>query len=95
MVSKSGKEIIINDITYFHPFVNDKYDGFILGWSSNIGFGELTFSKAHINSAKEYYAIKYNDGDWNVQTEAMSDNNDKEFIQLVMNKFIEKLNVVE
>ena len=25
-----AKEIIINDISYFHPFVNEKYEGFIL-----------------------------------------------------------------
>lgn len=97
MKSKSGKEIIINDITYFHPFVNEKYDGFILGWSSNIGFGELTISKAHIDNERfeNIEEIKFKDGDWEAQTECMSDNDNKEFIKLVLNKFIEKLNVIE
>ena len=95
MKSKSGKEIIINDISYFHPFVNEKYEGFILGWDSNIGFGELTISKSHDNSGKDYHKIEFKDGDWEIQTECMSDNNDKEFIKLVLDKFIEKLNVIE
>lgn len=94
MKSKSGKEIIINDITYFHPFVNEKYDGFILGWNSNIGFGELTISKSHIDNER-YEEIEFKDGDWEVQTECMSNNDDKEFIKLVLDKFIEKLNVIE
>lgn len=94
MISRSGKEIIITDINYFHPFVNDKYEGFILGWESNIGFGELTISKRH-NENEKHYETKFKEGDWEVQTETMSDNNDKEFINLVLNKFIEKLNVIE
>lgn len=94
MISKSGKEIIITDISYFHPFVNDKYEGFILGWESNIGFGELTISKSH-NENEEYYETKFKEGDWEVQTEAMSSNENKEFINLVLSKFVEKLNVIE
>lgn len=94
MKSKSGKEIIINDINYFHPFVNEKYEGFILGWSSNIGFGELTISKSYVDNEK-YEEIEFKAGDWEVQTECMSNNNDKEFIRLVLNKFVEKLNVIE
>ena len=94
MTSKSGKEIIINDITYFHPFINEKYDGFILGWNSNIGFGELTISKSHTDNER-YEEIEFKDGDWEVQTECMSDNDNKEFIKLVLDKFIEKLNVIE
>lgn len=94
MKSRSGEEIIINDITQFIPFVNEKYEGFKLCWESNIGFGELTISKMH-NSNETKQEIEYKDGDWEVQTECMSDNSDKEFIHLVLNKFIEKLNVIE
>lgn len=56
-------------------------NGFILNWDSNIGFGQLTF----IND----------NGNLKVQTETMCDENDKEFIHLVLNKFIEKLEVIE
>lgn len=84
MISKStGKEIIIDDVTIDYTFDNqDKgYKGFCLNWDSNIGFGQMTFIKQG-NELK-------------VETECMSDNQDKEFIKLVLNKFIDKLNVVE
>ena len=45
MKSRSGKEIIVDDIFDFHCFNNEKYEGFKLNWDSNIGFGEMTFSK--------------------------------------------------
>ena len=54
---------------------------FVLQWDSNIGWGEMTF---------------YKDKDGiNVETESMSSNDDKRFIKLVLDKFIEKLEVVE
>lgn len=81
MKNRSGEEIIINDVQIGSCFKNEKYEGFMLQWDSNIGFGEMTFIKDENNI--------------NVETECMSDNNDKEFIKLVLNKFIEKLNVIE
>jgi len=84
MKSRSGKEIIIDDISDFYCFNNEKYEGFKLSWDSNIGFGEMTFSKN-----------KNEESGWDVQTECMSNNEDKEFIKLVLDKFIEKLNVIE
>lgn len=83
MQSRSGKEIEIYAITDFQGFYNEKYQGFKLRWDSNIGFGEMTFSRAQDSD------------EWEVQTECMSDNEDKEFIHLVLNKFIEQLNVIE
>ena len=56
-------------------------NGFILNWDSNIGFGQLTFID--------------DNGELKVQTETMCNNEDKEFIHLVLNKFIEKLKVIE
>lgn len=84
MKSRSGKEIEIYDVFDFYCFNNEKYEGFKLNWDSNIGFGEMTFSKN-----------KNDESNWEVQTECMSDNKDKEFIKLVLDKFIEKLNVIE
>lgn len=85
MKSNNGKEIVIHSIDEFSGFKNEKYEGFRLAWDSNIGFGEMLFSK------------KVNDKDatWEVQTECMSDNNDKEFIRLVLDRFIEELDVIE
>lgn len=93
MISRSGKEIVINKITYFHPFVNNKYSGFKIGWDSNIGFGEITISKKYTN--KEYYLEDFHFGDWKCETETMSNNEHKEFVNLVMNKFIEQLDIIE
>ena len=53
---------------------------FILRWDSNIGFGEMTFFNGE-------------DG-LSVDTEYMSDDTDKEFIKLVLDKFVEKLKVI-
>lgn len=83
MKSKSGKEIVIDEVDLDYTFDNqDKgYKGFCLNWDSNIGFGQMTFIKR---------ADKLQ-----VETECMSDNDDKEFIKLVLDKFIEKLEVIE
>jgi hypothetical protein len=65
-----------------YVFKNDRNEeGFCLNWGSNIGWGQMTF----IN----------NEGKLKVETECMSDNNDKKFIKLVLDKFIEKLDVIE
>ena len=78
MISKSGEEIIINDVNLVTC-----NNAFVLQWDSNIGWGEMTFY-----TDKETKQI-------NVETECMSDNDDKRFIKLVLDKFIEKLEVVE
>ena len=76
MISKSGEEIIINDVNLVTC-----NNAFVLQWDSNIGWGEMTF---------------YKDKDGlNVETECMSNNEDKRFIKLVLDKFIESLEVVE
>ena len=88
MISKStGKEIVINDVDLDFVFDEEKRleVGFCLNWDSNIGFGQMTFIKKGIDGHATL----------NVETECMSDNGDKEFIKLVLDKFIEKLNVIE
>lgn len=81
MISRSGKEIIINDVEIDSSFKNEKYEGFTLNWDSTIGWGQMTFLKE--------------EGKIKVETECMSSNEDKEFIKLVLDKFIEKLEVIE
>ncbi len=56
-------------------------NGFVLNWDSNVGFGQLTFIQDR--------------GTLKVETETMCSNEDKEFIKLVLDKFIEKLEVTE
>lgn len=74
-------KVSINNVELSNCFKNEKYEGFILSWDSNIGFGEMTFLKQDNKTV--------------VETECMSSNKDKEFIKLVLEKFIENLEVVE
>lgn len=73
--------ISINNVELSNCFKNEKYEGFVLSWDSNIGFGEMTFLKQGNETL--------------VETETMSNNEDKEFIRLALDKFIEKLKVIE
>lgn len=61
------------------PFVNDNHTGFIIEWSSDIGFGEYTIYKSE------------NDDYWYGDSECMDSNDDKEFIMELMKLFIENL----
>lgn len=86
MKSKSGKNIIINDTDIDYVFNNkDGKKGFCINWDSNIGFGQLTIIQSNDNGCLKLFA----------ETEAMSDNSNKEFIKLVMNKLIDELEVTE
>ena len=62
-----------------HPFVNEKYTGFVIKWDSDIGFGEYTIYKP-IGS-----------DEWYGDSEHMDNNEDKDFIKELMKLFIEKL----
>ncbi len=73
------------EITNLQTFKNEFETGFIISWECNIGFGELTIIKP----------IKDGDLELRCESECMSDNNDKEFIQIVFNELIKKLNVIE
>lgn len=86
MKSKSGEEIKITDVDLNYVFDSrDGEKGFCLNWDSNIGFGQMTFIKTNDSGCTKLF----------VETEAMSDNNDKRFIKEVLNKFIEELEVIE
>lgn len=56
------------------------YGVVIIPWSANIGFGELTL-----------YQEK--DGKWKAHTECMCNNEDKEFIRMVLNKWVDEMEV--
>lgn len=77
------RKIVITDVALEKTFEN----GFVLSWDSNLGFGEMTFIKQKDKNSNEFKLC--------VETECMSDNEDKEFIKLVLNKFIDKLEVIE
>lgn len=74
------KEIHLQ-IDSFVPFVNENHSGFIIEWSSDIGFGEYTV----------YGSVE--DDTWYGDSECMDSGDDKEFITELMRLFIEQLNV--
>lgn len=78
MISKATGKEIV--VNDVELVVSENNPLFILRWDSNIGFGEMTFFNGEEGLV--------------VDTEYMSDNEDKEFIKLVLDKFIEKLNVI-
>lgn len=71
------------DAYKFRPFINEKYTGVTISWTSDIGFGEYTIYKA-VGSNK-----------WCAESEHMDSNEDKDFIKELMKSFIEKLDIVE
>lgn len=72
------------EITDMAPFDNEKYKGFIIQWDSDIGFGEYTI----------YQDKESNNSKWMAHSECMDSSDDKEFIEELMELFIEKLTIV-
>ena len=74
----NGREVEV-EIDYVTALTNvDGVQAIIIGWSSNIGFGEYTL----------YTDSK---GKWHGDSECMDKGEDKEFIKLLMEKFVEEL----
>lgn len=86
MKTRDGKEIEIYDVELNSTFEVEGNKIFVLYWNSNIGFGEMTFIKKDNEDGESVYEV---------ETECMATNEHKEFIKLVLDKFIEKLNVIE
>ena len=70
------------DIHEVAPFANDKYNGFVITWSSDIGFGEYTIYKA------------VGSDEWKAESEHMDTNEDKAFLNELLKLFIEKISIV-
>lgn len=62
-------------------FDGTQYTGVVFCWSANIGFGELTIYKEN------------SDDVWRADTEYMCKDDDKEFIKMVFDKWIEQMHV--
>ena len=65
------------------PFVNERSSGFVIEWSSDIGFGEYTIYK------------RTDSDEWRGDSEYMDNNEDKDFIRELMRLFIDQLNIVD
>lgn len=62
-------------------FKSEQTSGLVISWSANIGFGELTL-------------YKQNDEDkWKADTECLCNNEDKDFMRMVLNKWIDDMEV--
>lgn len=74
-------EIADLEITDIGPYSNAKFDGIEILWRANIGWGQCTFFKAK------------GDDQWNVDTESMSDNEDKTFLKMLLDKLADMAEV--
>lgn len=71
-------DLSVNDV---HCFENVGHEEIVLSWSANIGFGELTLRR-EIGSDK-----------WKADTECMCKGEDKEFIRMVLDKWVDGIEV--
>lgn len=81
MATKYDVTKINLSITSIEPFYNDSFNGFVIRWKSNIGFGEYTV-----------YNVTGSDG-WYADSEYMDTNTDKAFIKELMRLFVEHLTI--
>ena len=69
------------EITEINPFSNPSFQGISIYWTSNIGFGECQFYKAN------------GEEQWKVNTERMSNSEDKRFIKMLLEKLADMVEV--
>ena len=74
------EEIIINEVS-INAFDNtEDRSVMVISWAANIGWGQYTL-------------IEQEDGSWIGDSEFMDDNDDKDFLKLLFDKFIEGVTV--
>lgn len=73
-------KVRIDDI---EPFKNDRFRGFKILWSGNIGFGEYTIYRAE------------EEEQWRAESEHMDTTDDKEFLALLLKDLMNKIEVDE
>lgn len=66
-------------VTDVVPFINEMHSGFIIEWSSDIGWGEYTIYKPADSD------------EWYGDSEYMDNNEDKDFIKELTKLFIDRL----
>lgn len=77
-----GREIDIK-VHDIEPFANDKYEGFKILWSGDIGWGEYTIYKQTGTSK------------WHADSEHMDRKESKEFMKILFQLLPEIIEVVE
>ena len=74
------EEIVVNEVS-INAFDNTEDKSVIvISWAANIGWGQYTL-------------IEQEDGSWTGDSEFMDDNDDKDFLKMLFDKFIEGVTV--
>lgn len=63
------------------PFKNEEYEGLCFKWYGNIGFGEYNIYR------------KTSENQWHGDSECMDTNDDKSFLKILMEQFIERIDI--
>ena len=72
------EDLSIENVEFFD---NNTREGIYLSWSANIGFGEV-----------KIFREKYTET-WKADTECMCSNDDKEFMRMVLNAWVEQIEI--
>ena len=72
------EDLSIDDVEIFS---NETNEGMYLSWSANIGFGEV---KIFREKGTEM---------WRADTERMCSNDDKEFLRMVLNAWVDQMEI--
>ena len=85
--------LTIDSVDFWSPHTENK-GGMRIYWSSDISCGNLDIFKTKGSSD---YGMKdaYENLELNCDSEYMASNDNKEFIQILLNLFLDKLNVIE
>lgn len=65
------------------PFKNEKFEGFSLYWSGNIGFGQYVIYRGT------------GENEWHADSECMDSNDDKWFIKRLLLDFVSQVKIDE
>ena len=78
-----GREVKVQ-VDNIEPFINEKYSGFKILWSGDIGWGEYTLYK------------KAGEDEWYIDDEYMeSPKNDRTFLKILFEDFAKQLEAEE
>ena len=84
MTTRSGKEVVVDSVQLEAGENDNGTQVIVIDWNSNIGWGQMTLYR--------------NPGDgegWKADSETMCSNEDKEFLKMLLDKFIEQVEVSE
>ena len=75
-----GREVDVK-IDEVKPFISEKFNGIAIKWYGDIGWGEYMLYR------------KEGDNKWYGNSEYMDSKNDKVFLKLLLNEFVDKVEI--